>query len=36
MNRFWHSEQDTIDKLDARSFAVLLHVVVEAVRELDK
>ena len=25
-NRYWHTSADTIDKLDARSFAVVLHV----------
>ena len=35
-NRYWHTENDTIDKLSARSFAVILHVLDEALRELEK
>jgi len=33
-NRYWHSEQDTVDKLSAESFAVVLHVVAETLAEL--
>jgi Zn-dependent M28 family amino/carboxypeptidase len=35
-NRYWHTENDTIDKLSARSFAVILHVLDETIRELEK
>jgi Zn-dependent M28 family amino/carboxypeptidase len=28
-NSYWHNEQDTMDKLSAASFAVVLHVVLE-------
>lgn len=35
-NRYWHTEQDTLDKLSARSLAVMLHVVTESLRELEK
>ena len=33
-NRYWHTAHDTIDKLSAKSFAVMLHVVSESVNEL--
>lgn len=33
-NRYWHTEHDTIDKLSARSFAVMLDVVLETLNEL--
>ena len=35
-NRYWHTEQDTIDKLSAQSFAIMLHVVSETLDELSK
>ncbi len=35
MNRYWHTPQDTMDKLSARSFAVMLHVVSEMITELE-
>ena len=35
-NRYWHTENDTLDKLSAESFAVMLHVLDEAIRELEK
>lgn len=35
-NRHWHTEDDTLDKLSARSFAVILHVLDETIRELEK
>jgi Zn-dependent M28 family amino/carboxypeptidase len=35
-NRYWHTEMDTIDKLSAQSFAVILHVVSEILNELAK
>jgi len=34
MNRYWHTPQDTMDKLSARSFGVVLHVVSEMITEL--
>ncbi len=33
-NRYWHTEQDTLDKLSPASFAIVLHVVSESLREL--
>ena len=33
-NRYWHTEHDTIDKLGAASFAIMLHVVSETLDEL--
>jgi Zn-dependent M28 family amino/carboxypeptidase len=33
-NRYWHTEQDTLDKLSPSSFAVVLHVLSETLREL--
>ena len=33
-NSYWHTEEDTIDKLSAASFAVVLHVVSEVLNEL--
>ena len=33
-NGYWHTEQDTIDKLSAESFGVMLHVLIEAIEEL--
>ncbi len=35
LNRWWHTEQDTLDKLSAQSFTVVGRVVVEALRRLD-
>lgn len=35
-NRYWHTEHDTLDKLSAESFAVMLHVLDETIRELEK
>lgn len=34
LNRHWHAESDTIDKLSARSLAVVLHVLDETLKEL--
>ena len=34
LNRHWHEESDTIDKLSARSLAVVLHVIDESLKEL--
>lgn len=36
LNRYWHTENDTIDKLSAGSFAVVMHVVGESLDELAK
>jgi Zn-dependent M28 family amino/carboxypeptidase len=33
-NRYWHTDEDTLDKLSAKSFAVVLHVVGESLRDL--
>jgi Zn-dependent M28 family amino/carboxypeptidase len=33
---FWHTPQDTMDKLDARSFQVVGNVVVKAIEELER
>ena len=33
-NRYWHTEHDTMDKLSAASFGVMLHVVLETIDEL--
>jgi Zn-dependent M28 family amino/carboxypeptidase len=35
-NRFWHTEDDTLDKLSAASFSAMLHVVSEVRKELEK
>jgi Zn-dependent M28 family amino/carboxypeptidase len=35
-NRYWHTEEDTLDKLSPASFAVMLHVVAESLHELAK
>lgn len=35
-NSYWHTSQDSLDKLHARSFATVLHVVEEAVSRLLK
>lgn len=35
-NRYWHTAEDTLDKLSAESFAVILHVLDETIRELEK
>jgi len=35
-NRYWHSDEDTLDKLSPTSFAVVLHVVAESLRELGR
>lgn len=34
LNRHWHKESDTVDKLSARSLAVVLHVIDESLKEL--
>ena len=34
LNRHWHEESDTLDKLSARSLAVVLHVVDDVLKEL--
>ena len=33
-NRYWHTDEDTLEKLSASSFAAVLHVVAESLREL--
>jgi Zn-dependent M28 family amino/carboxypeptidase len=33
-NRYWHSEEDTLDKLSPASFALVLHVVAESLDQL--
>lgn len=33
-NRYWHTEQDTMDKLSPASFGVMLHVLLETIGEL--
>ncbi|MCZ6750982.1 MAG: M28 family peptidase [Acidobacteria bacterium] len=35
-NRFWHTPQDTLDKLSAESFSKVGHVLLEVVAELDR
>ena len=35
-NRYWHTEHDTIDKLSEKSFAAILHVVLETLNKLSK
>jgi Zn-dependent M28 family amino/carboxypeptidase len=35
-NRYWHTEEDTVDKLSARSFGVMAHVVLETVQNLEQ
>jgi Zn-dependent M28 family amino/carboxypeptidase len=34
-NSYWHSDQDTVDKLSAASFAVVGKVVLESIRKLE-
>jgi Zn-dependent M28 family amino/carboxypeptidase len=36
LNRYWHTEYDTIDKLSAGSFSIVMHVVWESLNELAK
>ncbi|MDA1313958.1 MAG: M28 family peptidase [Acidobacteria bacterium] len=33
-NSYWHNEHDTMDKLSAASFGVMLHVVLETIEQL--
>jgi Zn-dependent M28 family amino/carboxypeptidase len=33
---FWHTQSDTMDKLDAHSFQVVGNVVMKAIQELEK
>jgi len=33
-NQYWHTEQDTLDKLSPASFGVMLHVLLETIGEL--
>ncbi len=35
-NRYWHTEQDTVDKLSAKSLAVMAHVLTEVLRKLEQ
>jgi Peptidase family M28 len=35
-NTYWHTPQDTLDKVDARSLAIVGHVFLETVPELEK
>ena len=35
-NRYWHTEDDTIDKLSEKSFAAVLHVVLETLNKLSR
>ncbi len=35
-NTYWHTEQDTLDKLSARSFEVVGRVVLESIRALEQ
>lgn len=35
-NRYWHTSQDTLDKLSARSFEVIGEVVLETLRRLEQ
>ena len=34
-NRYWHTENDTVDKLSFRSFTVMIHVVDKVLDELE-
>jgi glutaminyl-peptide cyclotransferase len=36
LNRYWHTDQDTMDKLSATSFQVVGNVVMETLRRLDQ
>ncbi|MBI1352998.1 MAG: M28 family peptidase [Acidobacteria bacterium] len=36
LNRYWHTEQDTLDKLSPESLGIVLRVVRETLRELEK
>ena len=33
-NSYWHTQDDTMDKLDSRSFATMLHVIEASIEEL--
>ena len=33
---YWHTPQDTLDKISARSLAIVGHVFLESLRELEK
>jgi len=33
---FWHTAEDTLDKISAKSLAITGHVFLESVRELQK
>ena len=35
-NRLWHAEADTMDKLSGRSFGIVIHVLEESLKELEK
>ena len=35
-HRYWHSEDDTVDKVSARSFAIMMHVMDAVLAELDR
>ncbi len=35
-NRYWHTEQDTVDKLSARSFGVMAHLLLEVLQKLEE
>ncbi len=36
LNRYWHTEADTLDKLSARSLAIVLHVVDESLKRIEQ
>ncbi len=36
LNRYWHSEDDTADKVSAESLGVILHVVDESLKKIEK
>ena len=35
-NSYWHTSEDTLDKLSPRSFSVVMHVILEMLSELDR
>ena len=34
-NSYWHTEEDTVDKISAKSLGTMLHVITETLRELE-
>jgi hypothetical protein len=32
---YWHTPQDTLDKIDAKTLAIVGHTILESIKEID-